>query len=149
PSFEHSISSKDWHPPERLSFALNNPGRPVFEEIELNGLPLTLWPALLVRNCTGDQMHGALNTAQIEAIFRKGTDPEIDSYSTFYDNGRRKSTGLTGYLKELSAKTLYFCGLAADFCVYFSIQDALLAGFDCVLIEDATRAIDDDNYQNL
>jgi len=149
PYFEHVIASQDWHPPEHLSFARNHPGRQVFEEIELNGLPQTLWPAHCVQNSKGAQLHADLNTAQIAAIFRKGTDPEIDSYSTFYDNGRRKSTGLTGYLKELSAKTLYFCGLAADFCVYFSIQDALLAGFDCVLIEDATRAIDDDNYQNL
>lgn len=149
PHFEHVIASQDWHPPSHLSFVRNHQGRQVFEEIELNGLPQTLWPAHCVQATDGAKLHADLDTAQIAAIFRKGTDPEIDSYSTFYDNGHRKSTGLTGYLNELSVKTLYFCGLAADFCVYFSIQDALKAGFECVLIEDATRAIDADNYQNL
>ncbi len=149
PQFEHVIASQDWHPPTHLSFAANHSGRKVFEETELNGLPQTLWPAHCVQNTNGARLHAELDTAQIAAIFRKGMNPEIDSYSAFFDNGHLKSTGLTGYLNELSVKTLYFCGLAADFCVYFSIQDALQAGFKCVLIEDATRAIDDDNYQTL
>jgi nicotinamidase/pyrazinamidase len=84
----------------------------------------------------------------VEAIFRKGTNPDIDSYSGFFDNAHLKSTGLAGYLKEKGVKELYFCGLAAEYCVYFSILDALGEGFDATLIEDATRALDEKDFQN-
>lgn len=83
----------------------------------------------------------------MEAIFRKGIDPEIDSYSSFYDNHHEKTTGLAGYLKEKGVEELHFCGLAADICVHYSILDAVKEGFDVVLIEDATRALDEDDYE--
>lgn len=147
--FDWVVASQDWHPPEHLSFARNHLKHKAFDEIELNGLPQILWPAHCVQGTKGAEFHPDLNIKKIAAIFRKGMNPDIDSYSAFYDNGHLKSTGLTGYLQDIKAETLYFVGLAADFCVYFSIKDALKAGFDCVLIEDATRAIDTENYKTL
>ncbi len=145
--FDLVVASQDWHPPEHLSFARNHLRHQAFDQIELNGLPQTLWPAHCVQGTEGAEFHPDLDSHRIAAIFRKGMNPDIDSYSAFYDNGHIQSTGLTGYLHELQIKTLYFTGLAADFCVYFSIRDALKAGFQCVLIEDATRAIDSENFK--
>lgn len=147
--FDWVVASQDWHPPEHLSFARNHLEHKEFDEIELNGLPQILWPAHCVQGTKGAEFHPGLNIKKIAAIFRKGMNPDIDSYSAFYDNGHLQSTGLTGYLQDIKAETLYFVGLAADFCVYFSIKDALKSGFDCVLIEDATRAIDAENFKTL
>ncbi|MCX7545999.1 bifunctional nicotinamidase/pyrazinamidase [Marinicella gelatinilytica] len=147
--FDLVIASQDWHPSEHLSFARNHLRHKAFEEIELNGLPQTLWPEHCVQDTVGAEFHADLDMRKIAAIFRKGMNPKIDSYSAFYDNGHVQSTGLSGYLKELGVEHLYFTGLAADFCVYFSIKDALKAGFKCTLIEDATRAIDVDNFKKL
>ncbi|MFV0544380.1 MAG: bifunctional nicotinamidase/pyrazinamidase [Marinicella pacifica] len=145
--FDLVIASQDWHPAEHLSFARNHLRHKAFDQIELNGLPQTLWPAHCVQGTEGAELHPDLDSHRIAAIFRKGMNPDIDSYSAFYDNGHMQSTGLSGYLRELQVTTLYFTGLAADFCVYYSIQDALKAGFQCVLIEDATRAIDPENHE--
>ena len=109
----------------------------------------TLWPDHCVQNSKGADFHPDLKTSRIEAIFRKGTDPAIDSYSGFYDNGHKKSTGLAGYLREKGATELYFCGLAADVCVYFSIKDALKEGFSTTLIEDATCALNDEEFSKM
>ena len=95
-----------------------------------------------IQNSKGAEFHPDLKTKKFETIFRKGTNAEIDSYSGFYDNAHLKSTGLAGYLKEKGAEDLYFCGLAAEYCVYFSIIDALQENFNATLIEDATRALD-------
>ncbi len=145
--FDLVVASQDWHPSEHLSFARNHLRHKAFDEIEVNGLPQTLWPAHCVQGSEGAEFHPELNLNRIAAIFRKGMNRDIDSYSAFYDNGHIQTTGLSGYLNEMKAKTLYFTGLAADFCVYFSIKDALKAGFACVLIEDATRAIDPENFK--
>lgn len=147
--FDLVIASQDWHPAEHLSFARNHLRHKEFDEIEVNGLPQTLWPAHCVQGTAGAEFHPDLDCTRVAAIFRKGMNPDIDSYSAFYDNGHIQSTGLTGYLREQKANTLYFTGLAADFCVYFSIKDAVEAGFQCVLIEDATRAIDPDHFKQL
>lgn len=147
--FDLVIASQDWHPAEHLSFARNHLRYKEFDEIEVNGLPQTLWPAHCVQGTAGAEFHPDLDCTRVAAIFRKGMNPDIDSYSAFYDNGHIQSTGLTGYLREQKANTLYFTGLAADFCVYFSIKDAVEAGFQCVLIEDATRAIDPDHFKQL
>jgi len=144
--FELVIATQDWHPKNHASFAKNHPDRKEFDVIDLNGLEQVLWPVHCVQNTNGADFHPELRTAKIEAIFRKGTDPEIDSYSGFYDNAHKKSTGLAGYLKEKGAKELYFCGLAADFCVFYSIMDALGEDFSAYLIEDATRAIDPEKF---
>lgn len=148
-NFELIVATQDWHPQNHLSFASNHKGKNPFEKIMLGDQEQILWPDHCVQNSRGAEFHPDLKTTNIEAIFRKGMDKEIDSYSGFYDNGHKKSTGLAGYLKEKGANDLYFCGLAADVCVYFSIKDALKEGFYATLIEDATRALDDDKFAEM
>lgn len=147
PNFDLVIATQDWHPYQHASFASTHEGKNPFEQIDLNGIDQVLWPDHCVQNTKGAEFHPDLKTSKIEAIFRKGTNPKIDSYSGFYDNAHLKSTGLTGYLKEKGANELYFVGLAGDYCVYFSIKDALSEGFDVTLIEDGTRAIDEENFE--
>ena len=149
PEFDLVVATQDWHPATHKSFASNHEGREVFETIDLKGLEQKLWPDHCVQNTPGAEFHPDLKSGPIEAIFRKGMDPEIDSYSGFYDNGHRKTTGLAGYLKEKGAKELYFCGLAADICVYFTLIDALKDGFKATLIEDASKALDVEGFENL
>ncbi|MFD1094418.1 bifunctional nicotinamidase/pyrazinamidase [Salegentibacter chungangensis] len=145
--FELVIATQDWHPEGHASFASSHLGKKEFESIKLGKTDQVLWPDHCVQNTKGAEFHTGLETSRIEAIFRKGTNPEIDSYSGFYDNEHLKSTGLSGYLKEKGATELYFCGLAAEFCVYFSIKDALAEGFSATLIEDATRALDESEFE--
>lgn len=145
--FDLVIATQDWHPPDHKSFASNHPGRKPFDIIELDGLEQTLWPDHCVQGTPGAEFHGDLEVRRIEAIFRKGMDPAFDSYSGFYDNGRRKSTGLAGYLRNKGAVELFFCGLAADICVYYTLLDALVERFRATLIEDAVRPLDKAAYQ--
>ncbi|MGE3608358.1 MAG: bifunctional nicotinamidase/pyrazinamidase [Bacteriovoracaceae bacterium] len=147
--FDLILATQDWHPLNHQSFASNHSEKKVFDKIMLHGLEQILWPNHCVQNTEGANFPKELQTSRIEAIFRKGTDPEIDSYSAFYDNGHRKSTGLSGYLKEKKFTELYFCGLAADVCVYSTITDAVAEGFECYLIEDATAPLDLHHYQEL
>jgi len=147
--FELIIATQDWHPDSHSSFAANHLGKSEFESIQLHDQEQVLWPVHCVQNSQGAEFSSLLQTSKIEAIFRKGMNPELDSYSGFYDNAYEKSTGLAGYLKEKKAEDLYFCGLAADYCVYFSIIDALNQGFNATLIEDATRAIDPSKFEVL
>lgn len=149
PKLDLVVATQDWHPESHKSFASNHPGKKVFETIELNGLEQKLWPDHCVQGTSGADFHSNLEMKSVEAIFRKGMDPKIDSYSGFYDNGHKKSTGLAGYLKEKGAKELFFCGLAADICVYFSLLDALKEGFSATLIEDASRPLDASNFKNI
>ena len=135
--FDLIVATQDWHPKGHKSFAVNHPGKKEFETIELNGLEQKLWPPHCIQGTTGADFHPDLNTKPVEAIFRKGMDTEIDSYSGFFDNGHKKITGLGGFLRERGAVELYFCGLAADICVYYSLLDALKEGFKATLIEDA------------
>lgn len=143
------VATQDWHPENHKSFAAQHPDKNVFDVIDLNGLPQVLWPIHCVQGSFGAEFHKDLTTNKIEAIFRKGMDPEIDSYSGFYDNGKRKNTGLLGYLKDRKVDEVFVCGLAADYCVYFTAKDALEAGFNTTIIEFATRAIDAQNWGNL
>lgn len=145
--FELVIATQDWHLSDHKSFASQHSGKNVFDIIDLNGMEQVLWPDHCIQGTHGAEFHKDLNMNMVEAIFRKGTDPEIDSYSGFFDNGHLKSTGLTGYLKEKAIEELHFCGLAADFCVYYSIKDALAAGFIVVLHENATRPINAENFE--
>ena len=146
PKFDLVIATQDWHPEGHASFASSHLGKKQFESIKIDGLDQVLWPDHCVQNSEGAEFHPDLDTARVEAIFRKGTNPKIDSYSGFYDNAHLKSTGLAGYLREKGVKELYFCGLAAEFCVFFSLKDALEEGFQATLIEDATRALDNDQF---
>ena len=147
--FDLVVATQDWHPKNHMSFASNHDGKEPFEKIELHNMEQILWPDHCVQNSEGAEFHPDLHTKKVEAIIRKGMDPEIDSYSGFYDNGHKISTGLAGYLKEKGAGDLYFCGLAADVCVYYSIKDALKEGFSATLIEDATRALDDEKFAEM
>lgn len=140
--FDLVIATQDWHPENHSSFAANHTGKKEFEVITWKDQEQVLWPVHCVQGTEGAQFHADLNTSKIETIFRKGTNPGIDSYSGFYDNAHLKSTGLAGYLKEKGAEELYFCGLAAEYCVFFSIIDAIGEGFKAALIEDATRSLD-------
>ncbi|AVR44940.1 bifunctional nicotinamidase/pyrazinamidase [Christiangramia fulva] len=145
--FDLVIATQDWHPQGHASFASGHEGKEPFDQIDLDGIDQVLWPDHCVQNSKGAEFHPDLKTSRIEAIFRKGTNPKIDSYSGFYDNAHLKSTGLAGYLKEKGAKELFFAGLAGDYCVYFSVKDALTEGFNVTLIEDATRALDEENFK--
>ena len=149
PRFDLVVATQDWHPQTHKSFASNHKGKNLFEKIDLNGLEQTLWPDHCVQNTVGAEFHPKLDPERIEAIFRKGMDPEIDSYSGFYDNGHKKTTGLAGYLLEKGAKEVYFCGLAADICVYFTLMDALKDGFSATLIENASRPLDIEGFRKL
>jgi nicotinamidase/pyrazinamidase len=139
--FELVVATQDWHPKGHKSFASNHEGKKVFETIEWQGHPQVLWPDHCVQGTRGAELSSAVNWNKVEAIFRKGTSAEIDSYSGFYDNGHLKSTGLVGYLIERNITQVYIAGLAADYCVYFTAKDALEEGFRTYVIEDATRAI--------
>ena len=147
-NFELVVATQDWHPGDHKSFASMHSGKKPFDVIDLNGLTQVLWPDHCVQNSPGAAFHSALDTANIEAIFRKGMNPEIDSYSGFFDNGHRKSTGLAGYLRERGVKEVYICGLAADYCVYFTALDALREQFTTCYIKDATRPIDAKGFEN-
>lgn len=145
--FDLVVATQDWHPSTHKSFASNNPGKKTYDEIELNGLPQILWPDHCVQGTNGAMFTPLVNMNRVEAIFRKGTDIDIDSYSCFYDNGHRKSTGLGDYLRGKLITRVYFAGLAGDFCVYFSALDALIEGFDTYLMEDAVRSIDPEKFK--
>lgn len=147
PQYDLVVATQDWHPANHKSFASQHEGKKLFEEIELNGMTQRLWPDHCVQGTFGGEFHKDLELNTAEAVFRKGMDPEIDSYSGFYDNGHLKSTGLAGYLKEKGVEEIHFCGIAADYCVYYSIKDALLEGFKTVLIEEATKPIDAESFE--
>ena len=140
--FDLIVATKDWHPAGHGSFASSHPGRKVGDIIELNGLSQILWPDHCIQNSPGAEFHPHLDTTHIEKVIFKGTDPGIDSYSGFYDNGRRKATGLKQYLDAKGVKRLYVCGLATDYCVKFTVLDALAEGFETYLIEDACRGVE-------
>lgn len=146
-SFKLIVATQDWHPTGHKSFASSHKDKKTFETITLNGLEQILWPDHCVQGTSGAEFHVDLEMNLIEAIFRKGMDPEIDSYSGFYDNGHKKTTGLAGYLRERQVQRVYICGLAADFCVFYTAKDALKEGFDTYVIEDATRAIDQEGFE--
>ncbi|MBW3544421.1 MAG: bifunctional nicotinamidase/pyrazinamidase [Bacteroidetes bacterium] len=145
--FELVVATQDWHPAGHQSFATSHTGLKPFEQIDLHGLPQVLWPEHCLQGSPGAAFSPALEMERVEAIFRKGTDPEIDSYSGFFDNGHRKSTALASYLHGRDITQVYLAGLAADYCVYFTAKDALEAGFKTFVIEDATRAIDQEGWQ--
>src|SRR3954463_11864891 len=141
PRFELVVATQDWHPRGHGSFASSYPGRKPGELSELAGLPQVLWPDHCVQGSAGAEFAKMLQMNQVEAIFRKGTDPAIDSYSGFFDNGHRKSTGLGDYLRARGVTDVYVCGLAPDYCVKFTALDARQLGFITWLIEDASRGV--------
>ncbi len=139
--FELVVATQDWHPPDHLSFAANHPGRQVGDRVVVDGLEQVLWPVHCVQETRGAAFAEGLDTSRIGHVVRKGTDPRIDSYSGFYDNARRKTTGLHEYLRGRGVGTVYVLGLATDYCVRFTVQDALRLGYETYLVVDGCRAV--------
>ena len=140
--FELVVATQDWHPMDHGSFAVNHPGRKPGDVIQLNGLPQVLWPAHCIEHTIGAQFVPGLNTSRIARVFRKGTNPGIDSYSGFFDNGHQHSTGLGDYLKEAKVEEVHVVGLATDYCVKFTAIDAANLGFRAHVILDACRGVE-------
>jgi len=139
--FSVIIATKDWHPADHGSFASNHEGKKPGDKINLGGLEQVLWPAHCVQGTKGSEFSGGWDTTKIDKVIYKGTEPLIDSYSTFFDNGHRKSTGLEIYLRDKGIKEIYIAGLATDYCVKYSVLDALELGFNVYVITDACRGV--------
>jgi nicotinamidase/pyrazinamidase len=131
------VATQDWHPANHSSFAANHAGKKPGDVIG----PQMLWPIHCVQGSTGAAFSSDLSMNRIEAIFRKGTDPAIDSYSGFFDNDHGKNTGLAGYLKDRKVADVFVCGLATDYCVKFTALDAVALGFKVSLVGDASRGV--------
>ncbi|WP_158210919.1 bifunctional nicotinamidase/pyrazinamidase [Myroides phaeus] len=141
PNFDLIVATQDWHPANHKSFAVQHPTHQLFDVIDLNGIPQVLWPEHCVQGTKGAEFTSAWDNNKVAAIFRKGMNVEVDSYSGFYDNNKLSNTGLLGYLKDKNISELYICGLAAEFCVYFTAKDAKEAGIDTYFLDFATKPI--------
>jgi nicotinamidase/pyrazinamidase len=139
PCFKLVVATQDWHPVNHLSYAAQHPGRKPGEVISLKGLPQLLWPVHCVRNTDGARFHSGLQLHRINKIIRKGTDPEVDSYSGFFDNKHREATELAGYLRDKRVESLYVMGLPTEYSVKFTVLDACALGFKTSVIEDGCR----------
>jgi nicotinamidase/pyrazinamidase len=142
--FSHVVLTQDWHPPGHLSFASTHPGRKPYETIEVSYGPQILWPDHCVQATSGAELRKDLQIAHAQLVLRKGYHRDIDSYSAFYENDRKTQTGLASYLRERGFTRVFLAGLAFDFCVRYSCEDAKHEGFDAVVVEDACRGIDVD-----
>jgi nicotinamidase/pyrazinamidase len=140
--FRKVVLTQDWHPAGHLSFASAHPGHSPYDTIAMPYGPQVLWPDHCVQGTPGAAFHSGLQIPHAGLVVRKGLDPAIDSYSALYENDRTTPTGLTGYLRERGIKRLFLAGLALDFCVRYSVEDAVREGFAVVAIEDACRGID-------
>jgi nicotinamidase/pyrazinamidase len=140
-SFDLVVATQDWHPANHASFAANCRGHKVGDVVDGAGLKQVLWPVHCVQNTPGAAFSPDLDVKRFARVFQKGTDPAIDSYSGFFDNGHRKSTGLGEYLRARGVTDVYVCGLATDYCVKFTALDARQLGFNTFLIEDASRGV--------
>jgi nicotinamidase/pyrazinamidase len=140
--FELVVATQDWHPPDHGSFAPNHPGKKPGDRIMLDGIKQILWPVHCVQNTRGAEFAGEFDTSRLHHIFHKGIDPKIDSYSTFFDNARRRHTGLAHYLEKRGVRDIYLMGLALDYCVKYSTLDARQLGFNTHVIIDGCRGIE-------
>jgi len=142
PVFDTVIATQDWHPASHGSFASTHPGKKPFETGAVSGIEQTLWPDHCVAGTAGAELHPALRTEPVGLILRKGMNVHVDSYSAFTENDRTTRTGLHGYLSALGIKTVCLCGLATDFCVYYTAMDSVNLGFRTVVVLDACSGID-------
>ena len=140
--FAHVVLTQDWHPAGHLSFASAHPGQKPYDIIEVSYGSQILWPDHCVQGTPGAEFRKDLEITHAELVLRKGYHREIDSYSAFYENDRKTNTGLAGYLRERGFTRVFLAGLAFDFCVRYSAEDAKREGFEVVVIEDACRGID-------
>ncbi|MBL6458934.1 bifunctional nicotinamidase/pyrazinamidase [Belnapia sp. T6] len=139
--FRHAFATQDWHPAGHSSFASSHPGRQPFETIAMPYGPQTLWPDHAIQGSANAELHRDLAQARIELVVRKGFRPEIDSYSAFFENDRKTTTGLHGWLQARGVSRLFLAGLASDYCVAYSAEDAARLGYQVFVIEDACRGI--------
>lgn len=140
--FRHVVLTQDWHPAGHQSFASSHPGKQPFDTITLAYGEQVLWPDHCIQDSAGAAFHGGLNIPHAELVLRKGYHHEIDSYSAFFENDRETPTGLAAYLRERGFTRIFVAGLAFDFCVRYSVEDAQRMGFAAIVIEDACRGID-------
>ncbi len=140
--FRNVVLTQDWHPGGHWSFASSHPGEKPFDTITAPYGPQVLWPDHCVQDTPGAAFHPALRAPHAALVLRKGFRRAVDSYSAFYENDRKTPTGLTGYLRDRGLTRLFLAGLAFDFCVRYSAEDARREGFDAFVIEDACRGID-------
>jgi nicotinamidase/pyrazinamidase len=140
--FRHVVLTQDWHPPGHHSFASSHSGKRPFDIVTVAYGQQILWPDHCVQGTTGAQFHDGLQIPHAELVLRKGFRSTIDSYSAFYENDRKTPTGLAGYLRERGLTRIFVAGLAFDFCVRYSAEDARREGFSVTVIEDACRGID-------
>jgi len=140
--FELVLATQDWHPSDHGSFAANHKGKKPGEHIVLDGIEQILWPMHCVQNTQGAEFAPSFDTSRIAYVFHKGTERNIDSYSTFFDNAHRRHTGLAHYLEKRGIKDIYLMGLALDYCVKYSTVDARELGFNTHVIVDGCRGIE-------
>lgn len=141
-TFRNVVLTQDWHPPGHSSFASSHPGRQPFEQVEMPYGPQTLWPDHCIQGDFGAAFHERLDVTHAELVIRKGFRPAIDSYSAFFENDHKTPTGLAGYLRERGFQRVHLAGLAFDYCVRYSAEDARSLGFETFVINAACRAID-------
>lgn len=142
PAFEWIVATQDWHPSNHGSFAANHRGMRPGQKIELAGIEQVLWPTHCVQETWGADFAPGLHRERWKQVFRKGTNPLLDSYSGFFDNEHRRGTGLGEYLQSHGIRTVYLMGLATDYCVKYSALDARRLGLTTWLIEDGCRAVE-------
>ena len=142
------IATQDWHPADHASFASQHPGRAPFEQITLHGQPQTLWPDHCVAGSPGAALDERIDWNRTSLILRKGSRTDVDSYSAFFENhgpnGSRPATGLAGWLRERGITSVHVCGLARDYCVLWTAQDACAAGFNVRFLWDLPRPVSPD-----
>jgi nicotinamidase/pyrazinamidase len=142
--FSNVVLTQDWHPPGHLSFASSHPGKQPYQTIDVAYGPQVLWPDHCVQGTPGAEFRADLQIPHAALVIRKGFRRAIDSYSAFYENDRATPTGLAGYLRERGLTRVFLAGLAFDFCVRYSAEDAHREGLEAIVIEDACRGIDVD-----
>lgn len=140
--FSLVVATQDWHPANHGSFASNHPGASAGDVVDLFGLEQVLWPSHCVQGTPGASFHSALDVGGVDHVIRKGTDPSVDSYSAFFDNGHRNDTGLAAFLEERGAEDIVVMGLATDYCVKATVLDACSFGFAVTVVMDGCRAVE-------
>jgi nicotinamidase/pyrazinamidase len=139
--FDHAFATQDWHPPGHSSFASAHPGRNPFETITMPYGEQVLWPDHAIQGSANAALHGDLDLARVEMIVRKGFHRAIDSYSAFFENDRQTPTGLDGWLRQRGFQRIFLAGLATDYCVGWSAEDAIRLGYEVIVLEEACRGI--------
>ena len=140
--FDIIIATKDWHPADHMSFAVNHQHKKVGDVIDYQGLEQVLWPTHCIQHTQGAEFHPDLKTEKIQQVIYKGTDKNIDSYSAFFDNAHLKKTDLEDWLRSRHINEIYIIGLATDYCVKYSCLDAVMLGFKTYLIQKGCKGVD-------